>query len=79
MPAVPDTTLEMLTSEPYFLTMKDAKTILSLDDGLRLDYYLEVMDELLRHDLSPDSQVNIPSHTSIDSLQSTIGKTAGNW
>jgi aspartyl-tRNA(Asn)/glutamyl-tRNA(Gln) amidotransferase subunit B len=47
--------------------MKDAKTMVALDDGERLDYYLDVV-EMLHKDLESDP-----------SLQGSIGRVAGNW
>lgn len=44
MPTLPDESLKLLTEEPYSLTMKDAKTLISLDNGDRLEYYLQVVD-----------------------------------
>ena len=73
LPVVPDQTLEMLTTAPYFLTMKDSKTMMSLDDGSRVDYYLDVIDDVRTRMMSTDdSSVAGVSAT-------TIGKTAGNW
>jgi aspartyl-tRNA(Asn)/glutamyl-tRNA(Gln) amidotransferase subunit B len=44
---LPDELLTMLTTNPlHGLTMKDAKTIVSLDDGDRLDYYMDVLDHV---------------------------------
>ncbi|KAI9842167.1 MAG: hypothetical protein M1830_007821, partial [Pleopsidium flavum] len=79
LPAVPDMTLEVLTTEPYLLTIKDAKTIMSLDDGARLDYYFEVMDDLITHTATPDLQNWNSSNPKFQSLMSAHGKSAGNW
>jgi aspartyl-tRNA(Asn)/glutamyl-tRNA(Gln) amidotransferase subunit B len=44
---LPDQLLTMLTTETsHGLTMKDAKTLVSQDDGVRLDYYMDVLDHL---------------------------------
>ena len=65
---MPDETLELLTQDPaYGLTMKDAKTLQSLDDGDRLDYYFEVVD-CMRAQLDTSKVAN-----------SKIGKVAANW
>lgn len=73
MPVVPDQTLEMLTTAPYYLTTKDAKTIMSLDDGSRVDYYLDVVDDMRSRLMSMDgSDFTGTSATA-------VGKTAGNW
>ena len=69
LPTLPDQTLEMLTQdETYNLTMKDAKTLLALDDGDRLDYYIEVVDLVSQH----LGQVH-------DTTKLPIGRTTGNW
>lgn len=73
MPVVPDQILEMLTTTPYYLTTKDAKTIMSLDDGSRVDYYLDVIDDVRRH-LMPTDSSNVTVISAI-----TVGKTTGNW
>lgn len=77
MPALPDQTLDMLTSEPYHLTTKDAKTLLSLDDGSRLDYYLAVIDDLDGRSIRIDGTEGEVLH--MRPSQMTIGKTVGNW
>lgn len=65
LPALADDTLATLTdSSKYMLTVKDAKTLLTLDNTERLDYYLDVVENL--HSLSPD-------------LPKDIGRIAGNW
>lgn len=42
---LPHQSIESLVTDPG-LTLKDAKTLVSLDSGKRLDYYDEVLDEL---------------------------------
>jgi aspartyl-tRNA(Asn)/glutamyl-tRNA(Gln) amidotransferase subunit B len=44
LPMLPDELLTMLTAD-HGLTLKDAKTLISLDDGARTDYYLDVVDQ----------------------------------
>lgn len=73
MPVVPDQALAMLTTAPYYLTTKDAKTIMSLDDGSRVDYYLDVMDDVRRRTMPTDG-MNVTGASA-----TTIGKTTGNW
>lgn len=73
MPVVPDQTLEMLTTAPYYLTPKDAKTIMSLDDGSRVDYYCDAIDNVRRR-MMPTDGSDIPRASAI-----AIGKTTGNW
>ncbi|KAF2402136.1 hypothetical protein EJ06DRAFT_520215 [Trichodelitschia bisporula] len=48
LPALPDELSDELTTK-FGLTIKDAKTLLSLDDGDRLDYYFDVVDQLGGH------------------------------
>jgi len=68
LPPLPDETFELLTQDPaYGLTMKDAKTLQSLDDGDRLDYYFEVVD-CMRAQLDTSEVAN-----------SKVGKVAANW
>lgn len=67
MPALPDDLVAMLLADPYGLTMKDAKTLISLDDGERLDYYMEVVALLI------DRLGNE------EALSMKAGKTASNW
>ncbi|QDS71751.1 hypothetical protein FKW77_009020 [Venturia effusa] len=47
LPALPDSILTTLTTGPtHGLTMKDAKTLLSSEDGDRLEYYFDVHAQL---------------------------------
>jgi aspartyl-tRNA(Asn)/glutamyl-tRNA(Gln) amidotransferase subunit B len=57
--------IEHLTGE-YGLTTKDAGTLLSLEDGHRLDYFFDVLAHLR------DSHL-----TEVD--QMALGKMTGNW
>jgi len=66
LPALADDTLATLTdNSKYLLTVKDAKTLLALDNAERLDYYLDVIENL-RNRFSPDPPKD-------------IGRIAGNW
>ncbi|KAF2274830.1 uncharacterized protein EI97DRAFT_434732 [Westerdykella ornata] len=68
MPLLSDDVIEMLVDpKRYGLTAKDAGTLVVLDDGDRLDYYLEVV-EILRRIFSEDF-----------AALSRVGKMAGNW
>ena len=67
LPMPPDDTAGMLTSDKYGLTMKDAKTLAILDDGDRLDYYLDVV-ELLKQELSAEEMAS-----------NKVEKVAANW
>lgn len=63
-----DESMNMLVdTAQYGLTSKDAGTLLILDDGERLDYYLDVV-QILRHTFSNDS-----------ATLARVGKAAGNW
>ena len=57
----------LVQSSEYGLTIKDAKTLVALDDGDRLEYYLEVVD-ILGKQFSENSR----------SLEK-VGKIASNW
>lgn len=47
LPKLPDTSIDELVSS-LGLTLKDAKTLTSIDDGARLDYFDEVLEALNR-------------------------------
>ncbi|KAF1941754.1 hypothetical protein EJ02DRAFT_403895 [Clathrospora elynae] len=68
LPKLPDVNVDSLV-QTYGLTTKDAITLLSLDDGSRLDYYLETVNILLSQTKGQESDVPLE----------TIGKIAGNW
>ena len=68
LPMLPDDIANMLVqSSEYGLTIKDAKTLVALDDGDRLEYYLDVV-EILGKEFSENSQ----------SLEK-VGKITNNW
>lgn len=68
LPMLPDDIANKLVQSPeYGLTMKDAKTLVALDDGDRLEYYLEIV-EILRKELSGNAQ-----------FLEKIGKVVNNW
>ena len=75
LPQLPDELLSILTANTqsggYDLTMKDAKTLISLDDGDRLEDYLEVV-WLLRNEVYGDLN---PGELVMDQ----IGKLVANW
>ncbi|KAL6707777.1 hypothetical protein ACN47E_003677 [Coniothyrium glycines] len=68
LPVLPDMDLTRLVTR-YGLTSKDALTLLSLDDGDRLDYYFSVVESLKKQTEARSSDEN----------QSALGKIAGNW
>jgi aspartyl-tRNA(Asn)/glutamyl-tRNA(Gln) amidotransferase subunit B len=57
----------LVNPKQYGLTAKDAGTLLILDDGDRLDYYLDVF-QILRN-IFADDAANL----------ARVGKAAGNW
>lgn len=57
----------LVTQTEYGLTSKDASTLLILDDGDRLDYYLDVV-QILRNTFKDDP-----------TTLARVGKVAGNW
>lgn len=68
LPALPDETTQMLVDNPkYGMLMKDAKNLLRLDTGDRLDYYLEVVD-ILHQQTTADERSSMK-----------LGRVAGNW
>ena len=68
LPMLPDNIANMLVqSSEYGLTIKDAKTLVALDDGDRLEYYLDVV-EILGKEFSENTQ----------SLEK-VGKITNSW
>ena len=57
----------LVQSSEYGLTIKDAKTLVALDDGDRLEYYLDVV-EILGKEFSENTQ----------SLEK-VGKITNSW
>lgn len=68
MPKLPDVNVDTLVQN-YGLTTKDAITLLSFGDGERLEYFLDVVAELVRQ--ANERQEDITSQA--------LGKIAGNW
>lgn len=67
MPVLPDALLQILVQDPkYGLSTGDAKTLIELDDGQRLEYYQDAVDILLT--LQTDLSVGFRG-----------GKVVGNW
>jgi len=62
---LPDKELELLTQE-YGLTMKDALTLVSLNDGGRVEYFYNVVDELGKLNPGKDAPKR-------------FGRICGNW
>ena len=79
MPDLPNDSIHELV---HFrdLTLKDAKTLVELDDGSRLDYYDEVLDHLgcsLRAIAA--SSMNNTILQAQSARQRKLAKTAANW
>ncbi|KAI9750090.1 MAG: hypothetical protein M4579_006606 [Chaenotheca gracillima] len=77
LPLLPDQQLQLLTTSPeYNLTSTDAKTLISLDGGQRLDYYFRVV-ELVTDGLerARDGKVNALDEKNVRK----IGRTTSNW
>ena len=70
LPMSPDKQLQTLTDpSTYALTVKDAKSLLALDDGDRLDYYQEVVHRVQGLTQTIDAEMPL----------ARIGRTTGNW
>ena len=65
---LPDRIVDVLV-EKYGLSGKDAGTLLSFDNGDRLEYFFEVVNQLARVRAIKPSDPNFPS----------LGKAVGNW
>lgn len=66
LPALPDSILATLTTDPiHGLTMKDAKTLLSSEDGDRLEYYFDVHARLRADSILKQAE--------------RLGRIVGNW
>ncbi|KAH7354560.1 GatB/GatE catalytic domain-containing protein [Pyrenochaeta sp. MPI-SDFR-AT-0127] len=68
LPLRPDANVDMLVHK-YGLTTKDALTLLSFDDGDRLDYFIQVMKCLMHERKTREDHM----------LTATLGKIAGDW
>jgi aspartyl-tRNA(Asn)/glutamyl-tRNA(Gln) amidotransferase subunit B len=75
LPPLPDDHFRILTSPDYCynLTFKDAKTLMSLDDGGRVEYYKNVTDEVRRR------LANSEGCGENDHIVTKTGKMTGNW
>ncbi|KAJ5728292.1 hypothetical protein N7493_004622 [Penicillium malachiteum] len=68
LPTSPDALLAQLTGPEYGIPIEDAKPLIELDDGARLEYYQDVVDIL--HTLQGDSGQSQPA---------ALARIAGNW
>lgn len=68
LPTSPDRLVELLVGPEYKLPIEDAKPLIDLEDGERLEYYQDVVDILraLQQDQDPKTRAG-------------LGRTAGNW
>lgn len=67
LPTAPDALIDMLVGQ-YGLPIEDAKPLVELEDGARLEYYQDVVD-ILR-----DLQQNLDPK-----VRAALGRVAGNW
>ena len=68
LPKLPDVNVDTLVHD-YGLTTKDAITLLSFDDGERLEYYMDVVAD----------SVSLAHERHDDASLQALGKIAGNW
>ncbi|KAH8426956.1 glutamyl-tRNA(Gln) amidotransferase subunit PET112 [Aspergillus melleus] len=68
LPAVSDELIGVLKDPAYGLPIEDAKPLVELEDGARLEYYQDVVDIL--RDLQQDQD---------SKTRATLGRVAGNW
>ncbi|TQB70442.1 hypothetical protein MPDQ_000470 [Monascus purpureus] len=68
LPTPPDELVELLVGPEYGLSVDDAKPLIELDGGARLEYYQDVVDELrvLQQDQAAETS-------------DKLGRIAGNW
>lgn len=68
LPAASDELIGVLTNPAYGLPIEDAKPLIELEEGARLEYYQDVVGIL--HDLQQDQDPK---------TRATLGRVAGNW
>lgn len=68
LPTSPDSLITLLVGTEHRLPIEDAKPLIELDDGARLEYYHDVLDSLLalQEDQDPTTR-------------SGLGRSASNW
>jgi aspartyl-tRNA(Asn)/glutamyl-tRNA(Gln) amidotransferase subunit B len=83
LPKLPDDFFVMLTdSEQYGLSITDAKILLSIDDGERVDYFQDVVDALrLRRYFQKihDALQQRLNEQESAKIEKSLGRVAGNW
>ena len=83
LPKLPDELLMMLTDpDQYGLSMTDAKILLSIDDGVRLDYFQDVVDALRLpryfQKIHDALQERVDEQES-EKIDRSLGRAAANW
>lgn len=69
LPVLPDQLLALLVGPSYGLSLEDAKPLVEMDDGARLEYYQDVVDFL----------VALQSSDGDRAATKGLGRTAANW
>lgn len=74
---LPDESIDHLVNT-FGLTLKDAKTLVSLDDGARLDYFDGILTELGQ---PAENIKELSQNTLEDAIPQYVkyGKTVANW
>ena len=84
---LPEEEIGLLVSD-YGLTAKDAKSLVSLNDGYRVEYFRNIVDHLIKltppEESKESAQVEVEpssdlSRRSTSLSQKRLGKLAGNW
>ncbi|KAJ5338565.1 hypothetical protein N7452_005293 [Penicillium brevicompactum] len=68
LPTSPDALITLLVGAEHRLSIDDAKPLIELDDGARLEYYHDVVDTL--HTLQADQDA---------ATRAGLGRSVGNW
>lgn len=68
LPTSPDSLITLLVGAEHRLSIDDAKPLIELDDGARLEYYHDVVDTL--HTLQEDQDAQ---------ARAGLGRSVGNW
>jgi len=71
MPRLPDELLDVLTGEDggYGMSIKDAKTLIGMDEGERLEYYFEAVERL----------GGLLTNEERKMVRGGVGRVVGNW
>ncbi|KAJ5293885.1 hypothetical protein PENANT_c002G00464 [Penicillium antarcticum] len=68
LPTAPDSIISVLVGSEYNLPVEDAKPLIELDNGLRFEYYHDVVDALRTLQVDQD-----------DKTRASLPRMAGNW